>query len=114
MAAPRTRKTQRTVQFEVKTLKPLPVGQQVFVTGNARMLGHWKADGLPLTRMGENAWAGHAILPVAEAVEFKVTRGLWDTEEVAADGAVPGNHVLKAGGDTTARVSVSAWKDQFA
>ena len=49
MASSKVRKTQRTVQFEVKTLKPLPVGQQVFVSGTQRVLGNWRPDGVPLT-----------------------------------------------------------------
>ena len=113
MAVSKSRKTQRTVLFEVRTTKPLPVGQQVFVTGNQKMLGHWRADALPLTRMGENAWSGQAILPVGEAIEYKITRGSWDTEAAGADGTVPGNHVLRPGGDTTVRHAVAAWKDQF-
>lgn len=113
MATSKVRKTQRTVQFEVKTLKPLPVGQQVFIAGNQRMLGHWRPDGLPLTRMGENTWAGHAILPVADTVEFKITRGSWDTEAVNDAGVVPGNQVVKPGGDITVRTQVGAWRDQF-
>lgn len=113
MATSKNRKTQRTVLFEVRTAKPLPVGQQVFVTGNQKMLGHWRADALPLTRMGENAWSGQAILPVGETVEYKFTRGSWDTEAVNPQGVVPGNHELKPGGDLTVRHTVAAWKDQF-
>jgi len=113
MANGKTRKTQRTVLFDIRTAKPLPVGQQIFVSGNQKMLGHWRPDALPLTRMGENAWSGQAILSVAETVEYKLTRGSWDTEAVEADGTIPGNFVLKSGGDTTVRHSVAAWRDQF-
>lgn len=112
MAAPKNRKTQRTVTFEVKTVKPLSVGQQIFITGDAKMLGHWRPDGLPLTRMGENVWSGHAIVPVTETVEYKITRGSWDTEALGEDGVVPGNHVLRPGGDVAARHVVTTWKDQ--
>lgn len=113
MATSKVRKTQRNVLFEVRTAKPLPVGQQVFVTGNQKMLGNWRADALPLTRMGENAWSGQAILPVSEAIEYKFTRGSWDTEAAGADGTVPDNAILRPGGDATVRHAVAAWKDQF-
>jgi hypothetical protein len=113
MATSKSRKTQRTVLFDIRTAKPLPVGQQIFVTGDQKMLGHWRADALPLTRMGENAWSGQAILPVSDSIEYKLTRGSWDTEAVEADGTVPGNFVLRPGGDTTLRHSIAAWKDQF-
>jgi hypothetical protein len=114
MAAPKQRKTQRTVTFEVKTARALPVGQQVFIAGGAKVLGHWRPDGLPLTRMGENAWSGYAILPVNETVEYKITRGDWDGEALNDTGLVPGNHVLKPGGDITVRHVVPAWKSDRA
>ncbi len=113
MATSKNRKTQRTVLFEVRTAKPLPVGQQVFISGNQKMLGHWRADALPLTRMGENLWSGQALLPIGETIELKITRGSWDTEAVDAKGVVPGNLELRPGGDTTLRHTVVAWKDQF-
>lgn len=108
------RRPDRTVIFEIKTERPLRVGQQVFVAGGVEMLGHWRADGFPLTRMGENLWSGTAILPAGETVEFKVTRGSWDSEEVLADGTVPENSVLKSGSDTTVRKVVAGWKDEVA
>lgn len=110
MVAPKQRKTQRTATFEVKTIRPLKVGQQVFVAGGAKVLGNWRADGLPLTRMGENLWTGYAILPVAEDVEYKITLGDWDSEALDESGTTPGNFVIKPGGDVTARHVVSAWK----
>ena len=113
MAVRKSRKTQRTVLFEVRTTKPLSVGQQVFISGNQKMLGHWRADALPLTRMGENFWSGQALLPVDESIEYKITRGSWATEAVGADGVAPANAELRPGGDTTVRHTVPAWKDMF-
>jgi hypothetical protein len=114
MVAPKQRKTQRTVTFEVKTLKPLPVGQQVFIAGGTKALGNWRPDGLPLTRMGENIWSGYAILPVDESVEYKITLGDWDSEALNENGLVPGNHVLKPGGDISVRHIVPGWKSDRA
>lgn len=112
MSAAKSRKTVRTVLFEVKTSRPLPIGQQIFVSGSDRRLGNWRADGLPLTRMAENAWSGQAQLPVAEAVEYKITRGSWTTEAIDEAGQIPGNHVLKPGGDLTVRHVVPGWLDE--
>lgn len=112
MADTKRRKRNRTVNFEVRTLAPLSVGEQVFISGNVAELGRWQPDGFPLTRMGENIWAGTATLPVHEDVEYKVTRGSWDTEEVDEAGVVPGNSALKSGGDTTVRRTVAKWRDQ--
>jgi hypothetical protein len=112
MAAKRPRNKDRRVSFEIKTERPLSVGEQVFISGNQQMLGNWRADGFPLTRMADNLWAGSAILPGGETIEFKITRGDWDSEEVNAEGALPGNSVLKAGGDTVVRRTVAGWKDR--
>lgn len=106
------RRPDRTVIFEVTTERPLPVGQQVFVSGNVEMLGHWQPDGFPLTRMGDNLWSGVAILPSGETIEYKVTRGTWESEEAQADGFAPANSVLKPGGDLTVRRTVVSWKDE--
>ena len=114
MAAPKNRKTQRTVTFEVRTDKALPIGQQVFIAGGAKALGNWRPDGLPLTRMGENVWSGYAILPVGESLEYKITLGDWDSEALDERGATPGNYALKPGGDLTVRHAVTAWKNKRA
>lgn len=111
MAERRPRNKSRRITFEIKTNAPLSVGEQVFITGNQQILGNWKADGFPLTRMADNIWTGSAVLPGDEAIEYKVTRGDWETEEVDAKGAIPGNSTLKAGGDTAVRRTVAGWKD---
>ncbi|HMP72182.1 MAG TPA: carbohydrate-binding module family 20 domain-containing protein [Kiritimatiellia bacterium] len=105
---------ERLVTFEVMTRLPLPVGQQVFVSGNLDMLGNWAPDGFPLTRMDDNLWSGHAFLPAHEPVAFKITRGTWASEEVSPDGeALPENIFIPAGSNTTFRRTVFGWKDQI-
>ena len=47
VVAARNRGESRQVTFEVVTKTPLPVGEQVFVTGNQDSLGNWAPDGLP-------------------------------------------------------------------
>lgn len=111
MAVKKARNKNRRVTFEIRTERPLSVGEQVFIAGNQEMLGNWKADGFPLTRMADNIWTGAAILPGDETVEFKITRGDWDTEEINADGKAPENSVLKPGGDTAVRRTIASWKD---
>jgi hypothetical protein len=111
MAAKPKRRTERNVSFEIKTQKPLSVGEQVFVTGNLNMFGHWSPDGFPLTRMGENLWFGSAIVPADAVIEFKITRGSWDDEEILEDGTAPVNGTIPASGDVTVRRLVYGWKD---
>jgi len=101
----------RHVHFEVTTSAPLPVGEQVFVVGRQEALGSWSPDGFPLTRVDENLWTGAVMLPEDEPVEYKITRGTWDTEELTAEGRVAANKMLEPGGDVTVRVRVEDWRD---
>ena len=113
MAEKKSRKKSRRITFEVRTARGLPIGEQVFVAGNQEMLGKWRPDGFPLTRMADLLWQGTATVPSDEAVEYKVTRGAWDTEEVTGTGIIPSDSKVKAGGDTVVRHTVAAWRDDF-
>ena len=94
----------------VKT--PLPVGEQVFVTGNHDLIGNWDPDGFPLTRTDDNVWSGSAVFPAGQTIEYKITRGSWDTEEALEDGTVPtANKTVLADQDRQVRHEVARWKD---
>jgi predicted alpha/beta superfamily hydrolase len=102
----------RQVTFEITAPEPLPEGGTVFITGGDPSLGNWAPDAVPLTRGTGGVWTVTRILPADGAVEFKVTRGSWDSEEILADGSVPPNHVLPPGGasNQTVRIEVRGWK----
>ena len=101
----------RQVTFQVATPAPLTRNEAVYVTGAERELGDWKTDVLSLTRTDSNKWSGVVALPPDIPIEFKITRGSWDTEEVLKDGGIPPNHVIEPGGDTNVAISIAAWKD---
>lgn len=105
-------RTFRRVTITVITDGPLPVGEQVFISGNQAELGCWRPDGLPLTRVGDNQWSGTVDLPAVEPVEFKITRGSWRTEEVWSQAAALPNRVLPPGGDAALEFFVRRWKDR--
>ena len=92
----------RRVTFRVNTKMPLPVGEQIFIAGNDAVLGNWKPDGLPLTRVQDCVWTGTAILPAERTIEYKITRGNWQTEEALASGTVSPNKALRPGAGMTA------------
>lgn len=110
MASHTTEKTQR-VTFELTTSNPLPLGEQIFIAGNHQALGSWKANAFPLTRMDDNLWTRSVTLPAAKTIEFKVTRGSWDSEELLNDRSIPANHKLNPNDDPTIRLEVCCWKD---
>ncbi len=93
-------------------MHPLPVGEQVFIAGNAGALGSWDPAGFALTRSEDLVWLGDVMVPSDTIIEYKVTRGSWDTEEVRQDGSVPDNHVIMADKDTIEEHTVHHWQDQ--
>lgn len=110
MATRKSRSSEKTVLFEITTTRPLPIGQQVFISGNQPMLGDWKADGLPLTRMDDNTWAATAIIDPKIPLEFKITRGTWETEAVGDGGVIPTNTIVEAGKSRIV-ATVPHWRD---
>lgn len=101
------------VTFEITTTRPLPVGQQVFISGNIDVLGHWQPDGFPLTRLDDNVWSGYAVIDLESQIEFKITRGTWSSEEAESD-RIPRemNHTLNKSGNFSFKHTVTGWIDR--
>lgn len=95
----------------VQTAISLGVGEQVFLTGSSDELGRWNVSAVPMTRVDDNRWEAVLSLRSAEPVEFKVTRGSWETEEVDAQGKLMANHVLRPSEGGAAEIRVAGWKD---
>lgn len=104
---------ERIVTFEIVTPSPLPVGQQVFISGNIDMLGNWEPDGFPLNRQDDDTWYGYTVIEPDIPVEFKVTRGSWRTEECDESGAIrKENHKLPNSGNAAFKHRVIRWLDR--
>jgi hypothetical protein len=84
----------------------------VYISGNQPALGQWNpAEALPLEFDG----VFHSAAIEAETgsrVEYKITRGSWEMEEVDAYGNVPANHHHDVWLDATAHHTVADWKDR--
>jgi predicted alpha/beta superfamily hydrolase len=113
MAKNDTVTTTRRVTFEITTAVPLPAGEQVFITGSESPLGHWDPCAFPLTREKDNVWHRTVELPVGVEIDYKITRGSWDTEEITPDDRTPLNKTLPAGeADAVAQHWIHHWKDR--
>ncbi len=102
----------RRISFRITTMHPLPVGEQVFITGQVDALGAWNPASFALARGDDLVWEGDIVVPANMDVEYKITRGSWDTEEVLQDGSLPENHVVPAGGDMVEERTVHHWHDR--
>jgi enterochelin esterase-like enzyme len=98
-----------TVVVEAQT--EIPAGNTLFVAGNLEPTGSWRPDGVALSTDDSTTWRTEITLPRGSELEFKITRGTWQSEAVNRDGSTPGNHAARIERDTTLYVSVFGWKD---
>ena len=110
---PQTAASFITLSYEVTTEKPLAEGQTVFVAGSDEALGNWQPNKVALTRLTSTTFRGSVKLPSKKQVEYKFTRGAWTTEQTLASGTIPANQCLKATADTTVRITITHWKDEY-
>jgi predicted alpha/beta superfamily hydrolase len=100
------------VTFVVDAPPSTPAGSVLWISGNLPSLGSWNGAGLRLEPLGGGRHAATVTLEQGGDVEFKVTRGGWETVEKAAAGGEMANRRFRAVADDTVRVRVAAWRDQ--
>lgn len=99
-----------SIAFEVRSAYGLDFGEQVFITGNQPELGNWNPSSVPLQESG-GVWKGEFAFPEGTRLEFKFTKGSWDSEAVTSEGRAPGNHVHLVRGDTVLSFVIPFWRD---
>jgi len=89
----------------------VPAGAKVFIVGNDEKLGEWDPGAVALEKQEDGSWAGTYSFPSGSRLEYKITRGSWESEAVGADGTVPGNFVLNIQSNETVNIVVANWRD---
>ncbi|MEJ2105447.1 MAG: alpha/beta hydrolase-fold protein [Ignavibacteriaceae bacterium] len=100
------------VTIKVKT-DNLEEGSAVYVTGNTVKFGNWQPDAIILNKQANGAWLKKFSFLKGEKLEFKITKGSWETEALNDNGSVPGNHKLEILRDTTLEIEVKLWANQI-
>jgi predicted alpha/beta superfamily hydrolase len=90
----------------------VPDSSIVYIAGNDVSLGRWAPDG-QLLEFINNQWQKKLLFKKGVSLEFKFTRGSWQTEALNNDGSVPANYRLKIINDTTVVFKIKLWADQF-
>src|ERR1700722_14618601 len=100
----------RTIHFVVHVPVDTLAGDAVYLAGSLPDVGGWKADGLKLIRQTDGTYVGDVALNVDETLEFKVTRGSWQTVEKSADGRDIPNRELAVNAETArVEITVQRW-----
>lgn len=87
-----------------------PKDSDLYLAGSNSALGNWKANGLKLRRNSDGTFSADVPLKVGETLEYKITRGSWDTVEKNADGSERANRTLAVDANTPrVEITVARW-----
>ena len=106
-----------TVQIIVKVPENTPEKDKIYISGNHRLLGNWKADRAKMTKIAPFTYEFNAYIPKTKRIEFKFTRGDFAKVEKSFEGFDQPNRFinLECGGQTIVKCrlecEVEAWKD---
>ncbi|HSW53639.1 MAG TPA: alpha/beta hydrolase-fold protein [Ignavibacteriaceae bacterium] len=105
--------SQNTVNVNIEVIADnLPEGSKIYITGNDDQLGNWQPDSIELSEIEKGKWSKSFSFIKGKKLEFKITRGSWDTEALGNHGAVPDNYVVEILNDTTIEINITLWADQ--
>ena len=103
----------RTITFEVIPDVLPSDSAQVYITGNSEKLGLWNPQLIQLQKHKNGNYVSIFSFHEGTFLEYKITRGSWDTEAVRKNGKVLANFVLDVKNDTTITIIVESWKDSI-
>lgn len=86
--------------------------EQIVLVGNLPSLGSWNpAHGRRMILQEKGKFRLSLPLPEDTTIEYKLTRGSWETEALNEEGGIPGNNKILIRKDTTLTHTVPEWKD---
>ena len=102
------------VTFVVTAPSSTPTDARLYLASNA---GDWKAGDprFALSKSGQGSWSGSFPLEPGYALEYKITRGSWDSVEKGPGGTEVSNRhfsVPNSGGEARVDIDVGSWRDQ--
>ncbi|MEZ6190531.1 MAG: alpha/beta hydrolase-fold protein [Phycisphaerales bacterium] len=98
-----------TLRFVVTVPRDTPDGETIYLCGDDPQLGGWDGAGLELTPAGGNEYEGELDFVRGAQVQFKATRGSWQTVEKNEFGEEIENRWVIADQDKDVPVVVAAW-----
>lgn len=100
------------VTFRIETTT-LSNSDRVFVVGNTEEIGNWNPGKVALEKISNKLWQKTLSFTKGTRIEYKFTKGNWQTEALKDDATVPSNAVLKVEHDTTISLVINNWRDKF-
>ena len=100
------------LKIVVNTSQPVAKEDTLFLAGNTAKLGNWNSSGSALTRKSDTSFEGSLKLEIGENIEFKITRGTWETVEKDADGEEIANRTTTVQKGKGIVVAIESWADE--
>lgn len=98
-----------TITFIAHVPADTPLDDTVYVCGTLPTLGQWDGEGLALNRDEDGTYRGSFTITQGTPVEYKLTRGSWETVEKDANGGEVQNRFLDAVQSQTVDLTVASW-----
>jgi hypothetical protein len=86
---------------------------EIFIAGNDMLLGEWHPGAVALERQPDGSWRNTFEFSAGTHLEYKFTKGTWQTEALDSSGNTPPNHILYVKNDTTIVYRIAGWKDEI-
>jgi predicted alpha/beta superfamily hydrolase len=100
--------TSRNVVIEV-TAESVSAGEGVYITGNQDELGGWNPLAVPMQNVSGKLYKKEIQVADGTRIEYKFTKGSWETEAMFEPGVVPDNCIADIKSDTVLKHTIKAW-----
>ncbi|MCE1189534.1 MAG: SpoIIE family protein phosphatase [Ignavibacteria bacterium] len=98
-----------SVTFQITTT-PGFFTQQLYLTGNHKLLGKWKPAGLPLVKINDSTWQARIIVQPNTSLIWAVTGGDWWKDACSQENPLSKfRDTLEITHDTTLNIRISRW-----
>lgn len=99
----------KLIEVKIKVYSEnLAPSTQIYIAGNNTEFGNWQPNVVKLERKN-NHWEKTFQFNFNTVIEFKFTKGSWDTQALNDDNEIPGNNSIIIKHDTTLTYTISNW-----
>jgi len=102
------------VTITVTVPKDTPADAKIYLAGNLDAAGRWKADGVEMNKVESGDYQVELKLRKGQTLEYKITRGSWETVEKGPNGEELENRKLALDGEKNETITVATWAKKSA
>ncbi|HPG38385.1 MAG TPA: SpoIIE family protein phosphatase [bacterium] len=97
----------------IRVIPPaMPTGSRVYIVGDSSRLGYWTPGRVPMTMQPDSSWTKTLVCKKGVFLQYKFTRGSWESEAVDENGVELANATYWVEKDTTLVYRIINWRDQ--